>query len=233
MVSIELVPNPNHPEGGHAILQVTLSGRAHVGDCDIRIKQKADELWLHPHGWGEGSGEPLRIHATDVSAAGNELHLKLGPDIVRHLTVGFAYLVECTSHDFNGPFRVRENIKIAPEDEGYGREVRDQRVPTGTPKPKTGSVAQQTESELEKDGTANPPDPPPSEDTREPPPVRSPDGNGRLPWFVIPGGIAALVIVTAALAYILVFRGPSTGVYDPKFKKAFDDYEKLRVQINK
>jgi hypothetical protein len=132
MVSINLVPDPDHPEGGHAILEVTLSGPAHAGDCEIRIKQKADELWLHPHGWGEGRGESLRINATKVQAAGNELRLKLGPDIVRHLTIGIAYLVESPSHEFSGPFRVRENIKIAPQDEGHGHEVGDQIEPLTT-----------------------------------------------------------------------------------------------------
>jgi len=253
MVSIELVHDDSHPEGGHAFLNVVLDRAPQPGDFDLRI-HRSDGNWLHPGGWGEG-GALLPINAANVRPAGSRWQIKLGPEIVDHLTVGTSYSVECPLHGFKGHFRVQGTIKIGSKSVG-GKAVDGATVTpnltrtgprttggpvTGEP-PRSGGPNAGSEPTGGNEPSGGEPDDGETKIIDEPPPIVEPppksDPPGKEPtdrrkMFAILGGLAAVAVVTASLAHYYWNKVPVPGVgrYDGAFIKALDAYDKLRAQI--
>lgn len=204
-MSLEIVPDPAHPLGGHALLRV--AGAA-PGPARLSVQNLFDGRYLGAQGWQAGPAT-LDIIATRVEAG--HLIVPLGPEVVDRIEEFSTLRLSLggVSRDLAWPgtiktspgFAVAGGLSVQPR---AGDAAPPPRLTATDPGPERTVVQPAPAAEPR---PAPPPAPPPAP-TLAPDPVR--------PRWLIPALAGAVVLALAALAAaLLLFDAAPTPAPDP------------------
>lgn len=197
MTDTQIVPNPQYPSGGHAMLQGT---GLPAGRVSLSIKRRLDERYLGNDGW---QSAPTHLGPMSIDEHGN---IPMGPEVVDHMEVYTALQITISGEDFY--LEWPDNILGSPALAGLGG--------IGITKPMTTTEKEPVLQAKEPLMTPDPepeaePEPEPiSELAPEPPAKKAP------PLGLILGAILLTLAIAAAVYFLVLPETTQKNADKPK-----------------
>ncbi len=169
-----IVPDPDFPKGGHALLIVTHGNAIGAGDraLQIKIQRVTTKKWLEPDkGWNNASNI-VRLPPQNVTATAEGFEVRLGPDVVNLLDHTDGLRVEFPLLMLEGNVRTPATLKPSVAQDSGRREI-TRREPTVNLDRRKTALEQRGIPEIDTEPTSSAPVEPPKR-VEPPKPVETP-----------------------------------------------------------